>query len=667
MDELGVDVLLLSVGADLPYLTGYEAMPLERLTMLVLPRDGDARLVVPRLEAPRVDAAARPVRDRAVGRDRRPVALVARLAGAAGARRRSATRPGRGSCSSLQDALPDDRRSCAASTVIGPLRMVKDARRDRGAAARAAHAVDAIAAEMRTRPFAGRTELDVHRELVERMLAARSRAGELRDRRRRRARGEPAPRAVAEPGDRRRRDRAVRLRRHDAAATAPTSRACSTSASRRARCATSTRCSPRPRRPACGPRPSARRARTSTRPRATVIADAGFGEYFVHRVGHGIGCDAHEDPYMVAGNDLPLEAGHAFSVEPGIYLPGRFGMRLEDIVVATARRAAASQRRRARPRGGRLSRHERGARRRNVPPAAGRGRPPVLLGDDAPPRGQPRLRLAAAQRLRRRSRSAGGAILLADGHAVAGCRRARVTAVAASVALGVSVVRRARRGARSRGAARRAQGARRRDGRHRRRADDGAVDDAPVGPSSRPRSTSSRRSSASSDCSRRPSSRAGRYALAAARLARRCGVPRRGERRDAPRPLVPRAARPATRRAEGARRPGPRSSGRSRSRCSCWPTGVVQMFTGAVDDGYDGLLALGLARVRGHDDRPRRADLVRAARALLLRRDGRDRPALPRDPHRLRHGPRPPRRPRPVTQVLATIGDRSGRLLSPKP
>ena len=74
-----------------------------------------------------------------------------------------------------------------------------------------------------------------------------------------------------------------------------------------------------------------------------VIADAGLGDYFVHRVGHGIGREAHEDPYMVAGNALPLVAGHAFSVEPGIYHEGRFGMRLEDIVVATdARPAAAS-------------------------------------------------------------------------------------------------------------------------------------------------------------------------------------------------------------------------------------------------------------------------------------------------------------------------------------
>ncbi|WP_189227416.1 M24 family metallopeptidase [Saccharothrix coeruleofusca] len=66
-----------------------------------------------------------------------------------------------------------------------------------------------------------------------------------------------------------------------------------------------------------------------------VIADAGFGEFFVHRTGHGIGLDVHEEPYIVAGNDLPLEPGMAFSVEPGIYLPGRWGARIEDIVIAT--------------------------------------------------------------------------------------------------------------------------------------------------------------------------------------------------------------------------------------------------------------------------------------------------------------------------------------------
>ena len=66
-----------------------------------------------------------------------------------------------------------------------------------------------------------------------------------------------------------------------------------------------------------------------------VLDDAGYGDYFIHRTGHGIGMEEHEDPYIVEGNTLALEAGHAYSVEPGIYVPGKWGMRLEDIVVAT--------------------------------------------------------------------------------------------------------------------------------------------------------------------------------------------------------------------------------------------------------------------------------------------------------------------------------------------
>jgi Xaa-Pro aminopeptidase len=63
------------------------------------------------------------------------------------------------------------------------------------------------------------------------------------------------------------------------------------------------------------------------------IIEAGYGEFFIHRTGHGIGIEAHEDPYIVEGNTAPLEVGHAFSVEPGIYIPDRWGARLEDIVV----------------------------------------------------------------------------------------------------------------------------------------------------------------------------------------------------------------------------------------------------------------------------------------------------------------------------------------------
>jgi Xaa-Pro dipeptidase len=65
----------------------------------------------------------------------------------------------------------------------------------------------------------------------------------------------------------------------------------------------------------------------------SVIEKAGYGEYFITRTGHGIGLEVHEHPYLVAGNAIALEPGMAFSVEPGIYLPGEFGVRIEDIVV----------------------------------------------------------------------------------------------------------------------------------------------------------------------------------------------------------------------------------------------------------------------------------------------------------------------------------------------
>jgi Xaa-Pro aminopeptidase len=65
-----------------------------------------------------------------------------------------------------------------------------------------------------------------------------------------------------------------------------------------------------------------------------IIDEGGYGPHFIHRTGHGIGIEEHEDPYLVGGNCTPLTAGHAFSVEPGIYLAGRWGARIEDIVVA---------------------------------------------------------------------------------------------------------------------------------------------------------------------------------------------------------------------------------------------------------------------------------------------------------------------------------------------
>ena len=64
-----------------------------------------------------------------------------------------------------------------------------------------------------------------------------------------------------------------------------------------------------------------------------VISQAGYGEYFVHRTGHGMGIEIHEPPYLTSVSETVLEAGMVFSIEPGIYIPGRFGIRLEDIVI----------------------------------------------------------------------------------------------------------------------------------------------------------------------------------------------------------------------------------------------------------------------------------------------------------------------------------------------
>jgi Xaa-Pro aminopeptidase len=231
----------------------------------------------------------------------------------------------------LQVALPGAEFS-PAREVMAPLRMVKDAR-EIEALRRAAHAVDAIAAGMRTRPFAGRREIDVHRELVERMLeagheranfaivAAAENAASPHH--------EPSVRVI-EPGD-------VVL--------------CDFGGTMDGYCSDITRMfvvgEPAPEvRDAYSVLVEAQEAGVRAATVGTpceavdaaareVITAAGFGEHFVHRTGHGIGTEAHEDPYVVAGNHLPLAPGHAFSIEPGIYLPGRFGLRLEDIVVAT--------------------------------------------------------------------------------------------------------------------------------------------------------------------------------------------------------------------------------------------------------------------------------------------------------------------------------------------
>jgi Xaa-Pro aminopeptidase len=330
MAELDVDVLLLSVGADLPWLTGYEAMPLERLTMLVVPRDADATLVVARLEAPRVEERPDVFTLRAWEETDDPVAIVAELTGAA---RRIAIGDQTWArfLVELQQRLPDVQWH-RGSEVTAPLRMVKDAA-EVDALRAAARVVDDVAVTMRERPFAGRTEADVSRELVDRMLEG----GHERANFAIVAAGADAASPHHEAGERVIRDGDVVL--------------CDFGGTMRGYCSDITRMYVVGE-PAAEVRETyailvdaqerAVQAATVGTPCADVdrvardvIAGAGLGDRFIHRTGHGIGVDAHEDPYLVAGNREPLRAGHAFSIEPGIYLPGRFGLRLEDIVVAT--------------------------------------------------------------------------------------------------------------------------------------------------------------------------------------------------------------------------------------------------------------------------------------------------------------------------------------------
>lgn len=329
MAAAGIDVMLLSVGADLPYFTGYEAMPLERLTMLVVARDADATLVVPELEAPRVTAdPSFTIRPWPEGAD--PIAIVAALSGAP-------NRVAIGDVTwtrftlALQDALPAA-RFVAANLVTAPLRAVKDAAEVEALRA-AAHAVDAIAVEMRERPFAGRTEADVSRELVDRMVG----------------RGhERANFAIVGSGPN------GASPHHDAGARVIASGdaiVCDFGGTMRGYCSDTTRMfvvgDPTPEvadtyAALAEAQELAVRAATIGTPCASVdavarrsLAEHGLADAFIHRIGHGIGLEAHEDPYVVAGNETPLVAGHAFSIEPGVYFPGRYGMRLEDIVVAT--------------------------------------------------------------------------------------------------------------------------------------------------------------------------------------------------------------------------------------------------------------------------------------------------------------------------------------------
>lgn len=342
MVELEVDVLWLSVGPELPWLTGYTAMPLERLTMLVLPQDGEAVLLVPRLEAPRV--AERPEAFAVLPWDETddPIDLVLHHSLP---HLNTSGRVAVGDLTwarfvlDLQDRLPAGVAVTRANKVVGPLR----ARKESGeieALRKAAACVDGIAAQLQAGeiPLVGRTEAEIAADLSERIVDG----GHRRTNFAIVATAENAASPHHEPTDRIVRFGDVLL--CDFGGTMEDAEGIGY-------CSDITRCvhlgEPVPQvQEAYDVLKEAQAAATAAATIGTpcaevdatarrIIDEGGFGKYFIHRTGHGIGVEAHEDPYLVAGNETPLEAGHTFSIEPGIYVPGHFGVRLEDIVVAT--------------------------------------------------------------------------------------------------------------------------------------------------------------------------------------------------------------------------------------------------------------------------------------------------------------------------------------------
>ncbi|MFF4714267.1 aminopeptidase P family protein [Streptomyces eurythermus] len=331
--DAGLAGLLVAPGPDLVWLTGYTPTAItERLTVLVLAPGRDPVLVVPTLEAPDAEQApgapALTLRDWTDGTD--PYAVTAGLLDDRG-RFGISDNTWAMHLLGLQRTLPGT--SYAALTDALPmLRAVKDkAELDLLAAAGAA--ADQAFEEIRKLPFAGRRESDVGRDLaallrrfgheqVDFTIVGSGPNGanphhEVGDREIRPGDmvvldfgglkdgyGSDTTRTVhvGEPTEEERRVHDVVRAAQEAGYQAVRPGAACQDVDRAAR---------------------------------AVIADAGYGPYFIHRTGHGIGVTTHEPPYMIEGEERPLVPGMCFSVEPGIYLPGRFGVRIEDIVTVT--------------------------------------------------------------------------------------------------------------------------------------------------------------------------------------------------------------------------------------------------------------------------------------------------------------------------------------------
>jgi len=347
VSEHGFGALLIGVGPDLRYLTGFVGEPMERLTLLVVPRRGPVSFVVPQLEASK--AAATPLSSAGgaavvpFGETDDALEIIAGLLAEAGTAGSDGSTAGPIGLSDrlwamhvlgLQGAVPGGGFE-SAGPAMRELRQVKDedeTRLLRLAAKAADRTIDAVASGR----LIGRTEADVSREIRGRLI---DEGHDLADF----AIVGSGPNGASphhEAGG-----RVLGAGEPVVLDIGGTLAGYLSDTTRTIWIAGETGFEPEPEfrrvyelvREAQAQATAAVRSGISAEQidstGRAVIDTAGYGEYFTHRLGHGIGLEVHEDPYIVAGNVTALCPGMAFSVEPGIYLPGRWGVRLENIVV----------------------------------------------------------------------------------------------------------------------------------------------------------------------------------------------------------------------------------------------------------------------------------------------------------------------------------------------
>ncbi len=329
----GVDALVVAPSPDLAYLTGYDPMPLERATLLVLRAGRAPAMLVPELERPL--AAASPAGA--------SLELIGWIDGVDPYEKAATLLPRKGQVAvgdrvwashllGLQGAAPGA-SFAPASPVIGRLRAVKDDY-ELDSLRRAARGADEAFREICMTTFLGRREDQIAADLADLLVHNGHTRAEFTIV----ASGPNAASPHHEPGERTigPRDAIVMdfggelagyysdTTRTVVVGEPPPGFQGVYETVREAQTA------------ACEAVAPGVEAQQIDRVARRIIEEAGFGERFIHRTGHGIGLEVHEPPYLVEGNDWRLEPGTTFSVEPGIYLEGEFGVRIEDIVAVTA-------------------------------------------------------------------------------------------------------------------------------------------------------------------------------------------------------------------------------------------------------------------------------------------------------------------------------------------